>query len=305
MLAWMMAKQHKWNPPQTDVYLAGSMVQLGVASTHNNSATVALTVYQLAIRQKLVEELREEIRGVVATFNGELSPVVLHELKLLDSVMDEFQRLGPTSPSRFDRYVEKDITLKDVTFIPASITIESIFAPPLFGPAELTNPDEFDAHRFLKLRHGEVPDPQNYSNKEQYPFSHATKENMVWGYGQHVCPGRYFANNEIKLILARMILKYDNQMPRGSKEVMKPQRAGKGYTPDLRRAVEFRAVRRREKLVTSSFRRKRIRLDLPFYLYTLPNFTSCWGLASRSSILNFPMKPSKSAVPYFSGWDKD
>ncbi|CAG8971488.1 hypothetical protein HYALB_00002072 [Hymenoscyphus albidus] len=147
------------NAPQTDDDLAGSMVQLGVTVTHNTSVTVALTVYQLAIRPELVEELHEEIRGVVATFDRR---------RALPSCTQRHEGISKSGSNHpFHRYVEKDITLKDGTFIPAGITIESIFAPPLSDPAEFTNPNEFDAHRFLKLRHGEVPDPQNYSNKEQ------------------------------------------------------------------------------------------------------------------------------------------
>lgn len=240
MLAWMMAKQADWK--QTDDDVAGSLVQLGVAATHNTSMTVAQTMYQLAIRPELVDELREEIRRVVGQFDGNLSPVALHELKLLDSVMKEAQRLNPTTPSHFHRYVEKDITLKDGTFIPAGITIEALFAPPLFDVELFPDPETFDPYRFLKLRRGETPDPNRYGNKEQYTFSHATKENLVWGYGAHVCPGRYFANNEIKLILARMLLQYNIRMPGGSKEAMKPQRAGMGFTPDLRKPIEFKRI---------------------------------------------------------------
>ncbi|KAJ0268111.1 hypothetical protein COL940_013708 [Colletotrichum noveboracense] len=242
MLAWMMAKQDEWK--QTDDDVAGSMVQLGVASTHNTSSTIAQTLFQLAIRPELVEELREEAQSVCDQFDGQLSPVALHELKLLDSVMKEAQRLNPTTPSHFHRVVERDITLKDGTLIPQGITVEAIFAPPLFDPVLFPNPQEFDPYRFLKLRRGETPDPNHYKNKEQYTFSHATKENLAWGYGAHVCPGRYFANNEIKLILARMLLRYDIRMPGGVKEVMKPQRGGMGWTPDLRKPIEFRSIRR-------------------------------------------------------------
>ncbi|KAJ0382104.1 hypothetical protein COL922a_013223 [Colletotrichum nupharicola] len=211
-------------------------------------AIVSGSVYvgpDLAIRPELVEELREEAQRVCDQFDGQLSPVALHELKLLDSIMKEAQRLNPTTPSHFHRVVERDITLKDGgTLIPQGITVEAIFAPPLFDPVLFPNSQEFDPYRFLKLRRGETPDPNHYKNKEQYTFSHATKENLAWGYGAHVCPGRYFANNEIKLVLARMLLRYDIRMPGGVKEVMKPQRGGMGWTPDLRKPIEFRAIRR-------------------------------------------------------------
>ena len=32
---------------------------------------------------------------------------------------------------------------------------------------------------------------------------------MGFGYGEHACPGRFFASNEIKIALAHLLLKYD------------------------------------------------------------------------------------------------
>jgi cytochrome P450 len=42
-----------------------------------------------------------------------------------------------------------------------------------------------------------------------------TRENLTWGYGQHACPGRFFAANEIKLMLARILMDYDLRLPEG------------------------------------------------------------------------------------------
>jgi cytochrome P450 len=38
---------------------------------------------------------------------------------------------------------------------------------------------------------------------------------MSFGFGRHACPGRFFAANEIKLILSRILLDYDIKMPDG------------------------------------------------------------------------------------------
>ncbi|KAK9422315.1 putative Ent-kaurene oxidase [Seiridium unicorne] len=77
-------------------------------------------------------------------------------------------------------------------------------------------PEKFDAHRFVDLRTHKVADPINYKNRKQYQFIAVTKDNMGFGYGTHTCPGRFFAANEIKLILARMLLKHDIRMSEGT-----------------------------------------------------------------------------------------
>ncbi|RYP04548.1 hypothetical protein DL765_010156 [Monosporascus sp. GIB2] len=74
---------------------------------------------------------------------------------------------------------------------------------------------KFDPYRFHKLRTTDTPDPIGYKSREQYQFVSVTKESMVFGLGRHACPGRFFAANEIKLILARILLEYDIKMPDG------------------------------------------------------------------------------------------
>ena len=39
-----------------------------------------------------------------------------------------------------------------------------------------------------------------------------TKDSLEFGYGKHACPGRFFAVNEIKLILANLLLRFDFKM---------------------------------------------------------------------------------------------
>jgi len=36
-----------------------------------------------------------------------------------------------------------------------------------------------------------------------------SSNSLSWGYGKHACSGRFFAANEIKLIIAYLLLNYD------------------------------------------------------------------------------------------------
>ncbi|RYO93432.1 hypothetical protein DL766_000822 [Monosporascus sp. MC13-8B] len=85
----------------------------------------------------------------------------------------------------------------------------------LYTPSNLFEPQKFDPYRFYKLRTTDMPDPIGYKTREQYQFVSVTKESMGFGLGRHACPGRFFAANEIKLILARILLEYDIKMPDG------------------------------------------------------------------------------------------
>ena len=71
------------------------------------------------------------------------------------------------------------------------------------------NADSFDGFRFHRIRQ---EDP-TASGQQQYVA--ANPSNMPWGYGSHACPGRWFADAEIKIIVIRFILGFDLRFPGG------------------------------------------------------------------------------------------
>ena len=70
-----------------------------------------------------------------------------------------------------------------------------------------------------------------------------TKENMSFGFGRHACPGRFFAANEMKLIMARLLLDYDIKMPPGVSEPYKNFSVGVVNGTDTTKEIMFRKVR--------------------------------------------------------------
>jgi cytochrome P450 len=69
------------------------------------------------------------------------------------------------------------------------------------------NPDEFNPYRFINLRG---------TNKEHMAhFVSTSTEHIGFGHGEHACPGRFFAANEIKILLCHMLLKYEWKLPEG------------------------------------------------------------------------------------------
>ncbi len=92
----------------------------------------------------------------------------------------------------------------------------------------------------MDLRNSAVPDPMNYRNKEQYQFVTVTKDFMAFGYGRHACPGRFFAANEIKLMLANILNQYDIKMPDGETERYPNLDMGMDSLPDPTRTIMFK-----------------------------------------------------------------
>jgi cytochrome P450 len=69
-----------------------------------------------------------------------------------------------------------------------------------------------------------------------------TKDFMAFGYGRHACPGRFFAANEIKLIMARILLDYDLKMPGDKTERYKNIQNGVDELPDTTGEIMVRRV---------------------------------------------------------------
>jgi len=97
--------------------------------------------------------------------------------------------------------------------------------------------DQFDGFRHYKLRYGGMA-----SEHARNQFVTSNETNLGFGYGKHACPGRFFAANEIKMILARLILEYDVKMPNGSLIRHKQIDIGRTSGPDPQGKVMLRKV---------------------------------------------------------------
>lgn len=130
------------------------------------------------------------------------------------------------------RQAKFPITLSDNTYIPSG-TYVSIGPTPMHDPALYPSPTKFDGHRFLKLRN--APGAEN-----KYQFVTTSPEITVFGHGHHACPGRFFASNELKLLLAHMLMYYDWKLPEGQNKVQHIKN-GLGLSPNSRQKVLFKS----------------------------------------------------------------
>lgn len=76
-------------------------------------------------------------------------------------------------------------------------------------PELYPNPTKFEGFRFEKVRQ-EQP---LQDGKAQYVASNPAS--LAFGYGRHACPGRFFAANEIKAIMAYLLRNYDMKFKEG------------------------------------------------------------------------------------------
>ena len=224
MVTWNMDNA----PPGKAVdvaYQSHLQILVSMAAIHTTTMTSSHAWFDLAAHPEYLEPLRQEINAVVATEpEGVLSKTSMPKLKKLDSFIKESQRMNPLSQVSFDRKVMSDLTLPDGTVLPRGTYIGTANSEIMRDPNLWDNPEEFDGLRFYKLR--QIP-----GNENKYQFVTTGIDSMQFGHGRHACPGRFFAANELKLILVHLIMNYDIKLPEGESRP-KNIETGSGCRPD-------------------------------------------------------------------------
>lgn len=78
----------------------------------------------------------------------------------------------------------------------------------MMDPSFYPDPEVFDGYRFFRMR----ADPKTDSKAHLVSTSSA---HLGFGHGRHACPGRFFASNEIKLLLCHLLHKYEWKLESG------------------------------------------------------------------------------------------
>ncbi|XEU96046.1 hypothetical protein FSHL1_001331 [Fusarium sambucinum] len=181
---------------------------LSMAAIHTTTDLLTETMVQIMLHPELFVALRDEISKVLGADGWKKTS--LYNLKLLDSVLKESQRLRPGGIVSMQRIALRDTRLPDGSFLPKGQRC----AVDLNGPGGMMssehydNPQTFDPYRFTRMR-GQ-PGLDSKSHLVSTGPSH-----LGFGHGQHSCPGRFFASNEVKVALCHLLMNYNWKLPEG------------------------------------------------------------------------------------------
>ncbi|KAL4863119.1 hypothetical protein BDV12DRAFT_189894 [Aspergillus spectabilis] len=174
-------------------------MKVSLASIHTTSDLVSQTIFNLSSRPELVDDLRKEVISVIGQY-GWVKPA-LYQLKLMDSVLKETQRLKPISIGTMVRTTTSSVTFNDGLTVPPN-TRTLVSCHNMWSDSVHKDASQFDGYRFLKLR--QLPGQENWTQLVSTSNNH-----LGFGHGMHACPGRFFAATTAKVLLAHVVLKYD------------------------------------------------------------------------------------------------
>ncbi|KAF5024595.1 hypothetical protein F66182_3358 [Fusarium sp. NRRL 66182] len=194
---------------------------LSLLSIHTTYDLLQQTMIELARTPHIVEEIRREVVEILRAEGWKKTS--LAKMKLLDSAIKEAQRLKPGSigmdgllslctavwptDSRsvdlvtMRRYVERDMTLSNGLLLKKGTRL-NIDNSRMTDEEIYPDPKVYNPYRFLEMR-----ERAGYEHIAHLVSTSST--HLGFGHGQHACPGRFFAANEIKVALCHMLIKYD------------------------------------------------------------------------------------------------
>ncbi|CAJ2510544.1 Uu.00g095130.m01.CDS01 [Anthostomella pinea] len=181
------------------------------ASIHSTSGAGLAILIDMPEHPRALSEIRDEIARVKAA-NPTWTRQALGELQILDSFMREGARFHAlTQYTAVQRIPTSDFTFKDGLTIPAGTTLAFPSFHHNFDPAVHPQPESFDTMRHLRKR-------QERTNTHRYHFASVSDDMMNWVAGRHACPGRFFAQETLKLMFIHLLTHYEFKHAEDTKE---------------------------------------------------------------------------------------
>lgn len=82
-------------------------------------------------------------------------------------------------------------------------------------PSIFPEPDKYDAFRFSRPRekyeaeHADMKDSEEFLKMRNLSMTSTGENFVVFGHGRHACPGRFFVQHELKMLLAYLMMNYE------------------------------------------------------------------------------------------------
>lgn len=175
-----------------DEQVAGNVITMLLAGEDTTANTLAWCIWFLHRHPAALARATAEVRGAMA--DG--GPVTLEHLAQMDYVeacMHETMRLKPVAP-QLPLQALKDTVVGDVA-VPAGTVVISAMRHDSIDDAFVP-----DARSFM---------PERWLGEDGLSASSAKRISMPFGAGPRICPGRYLALQEMKMVLLTLLTHFD------------------------------------------------------------------------------------------------
>jgi hypothetical protein len=215
-----------WGGAPNDVTLedfSDTMMRTLIASIHTTAKTISIALIDMLSQPQYLEELRDEAMHAIMP-DGMIN---IDSLFKMDCFLKESQRLTPVFLCKLavaclaylkqannkaivtmNRIVTQEYIFKvsGVRLPIGSMTTAATAAIATDTDTFGADSNSFDGHRFTRLREDKGP------GASAFKMGMATEDSLGFGLGSQACPGRFFAVNQMKLMLAKILTRWDLQL---------------------------------------------------------------------------------------------
>lgn len=236
-MQWLVEECINTNDPKEldPILITRRLLLLNMVAIHTTSISITHAILNINTYQdseKLIASLREECDRLLSENNGTWTKAALNDALRLDSTIRESMRCDDLEPFSTGRMVvhPNGIDLKTeagkAIHVPQGVALclpshgihrdPAFYESPLeFRPLRFSEPREnFLAQQ--RLEASKISDSTSSTSTMQTALDLKTTSlvttsdsYLAFGHGRHACPGRFFAAQEMKLMLAYVLQNYD------------------------------------------------------------------------------------------------
>ncbi|KAI0516999.1 cytochrome P450 [Xylaria bambusicola] len=212
--------------------LSHETLQLIWASGQSPALSITTILFKLLEEPDYIEPLREEAKAAIDHHGWTDS--IFQDLHKMDSFIRETHRLYSTFSINATRAViGQPFTFSDGLTIPVGVRIGFAAEGCQRDPEFIADPEPFDGFRFVKLI---AADAKQEDRVGRWAASHPSYSNLIFGYGNHACPGRFISIRLIKILMCRILLYFEMSWDRRTLEPPRLSFEGLSF-PDVKQKI--------------------------------------------------------------------
>ncbi|MBN8510969.1 MAG: cytochrome P450, partial [Burkholderiales bacterium] len=173
----------------------GNVLNMLLAGEDTTANTLAWMLHLLVRHPPLLQRAQDEVRAVAGAA-PEVTLEQLDALRFVEACMHETMRLKPVAPFNVLQALRETV-VGDVRVAPGTL-VWCVLRHDSLQPRHFVAPDEFRPQRWLEG-----------DGAPAAAAASAKRVAMPFGAGPRICPGRYLAMLEMKLVMATLLGSFD------------------------------------------------------------------------------------------------
>ena len=180
----------------SDEDLSGNVLTMLLAGEDTTANTLGWLIWLLHTHPNEWARARDEVDAVVGAGSLAKSIDQLSQLDFLEACANEALRLKPVAPMNIV-HATRDVVVGDVA-VPKGTFVACVMRPAGMESSRFEDPQAFRPSRWMKGGHAEGEGMMG-----------AKRVVMPFGAGPRVCPGRYLALAEIKMVMSMLLANFE------------------------------------------------------------------------------------------------